>query len=38
MLRWISEIGWGGVGWVDLAQDRNQWRDLMNMVMNLEVP
>jgi hypothetical protein len=32
------EIGWGGMDWIDLAQDRDQWRDLVNMVMNLRVP
>jgi hypothetical protein len=30
------ETGWGGVEWIDLAQD--QWRALTNMVMNLWVP
>jgi hypothetical protein len=29
------EIGWGGMDWIDLAQDRDQWRVLVNMVMNL---
>jgi hypothetical protein len=37
ILKWILEIGWGGVGWVDLAQDRDQWRALVNTVMNLSV-
>jgi hypothetical protein len=32
------EIGWGGMDWIDLAQDRDQWRPLMNTVMNLRVP
>jgi hypothetical protein len=31
----LGEIEWGGMGWTDLAQDRDQWRALMNMVMNL---
>jgi hypothetical protein len=31
------EIGWGGMDWIDLAQDRNQWRVVMNTVMNLRV-
>jgi hypothetical protein len=34
----LGEIGWDGVNWVDLAQDRNQWRALVNTVMNLRVP
>jgi hypothetical protein len=32
------EIGWDGVDWIDLAQDRDQWRALVNTVMNLRVP
>jgi hypothetical protein len=31
----LREIGWGGMDWIDLAQDRDQWRALVNMVMNL---
>jgi hypothetical protein len=34
----IKEIGWYGMEWIDLAQDRDQWRALMNTVMNLRVP
>jgi hypothetical protein len=30
----LSEIGWGGVDWIDLAQDRDQWRTPVNTVMN----
>jgi hypothetical protein len=33
----LREIGWGGMDWIDLAQDRAQWRALVNMVMNLLV-
>jgi hypothetical protein len=31
----LREIGWGDVDWIDMAQDRDQWRALVNMVMNL---
>jgi hypothetical protein len=34
----LKEIGWGGMDWIDLAQDRDQWRALVNMVLNLRVP
>jgi hypothetical protein len=34
----LREIGWDGVDWIDLAQDRDQWRALVNKVMNLRVP
>jgi hypothetical protein len=34
----LREIGWGGMDWIDLAQDRDQWRALVNTVMNLRVP
>jgi hypothetical protein len=34
----LREIRWSGVDWIDLAQDRDQWRSLVNMVMNLRVP
>jgi hypothetical protein len=34
----VLEIGWGSVDWIDLAQDRNKWRALVNAVMNLWVP
>jgi hypothetical protein len=30
----LREIGWGGMDWIDLVQDRNQWRVLVNTVMN----
>jgi hypothetical protein len=33
----LIEIGWDGVDWIDLAQDRDQWRALVNTVMNLRV-
>jgi hypothetical protein len=34
----LREIGWYGMGWIDLAQDRDQWRAHVNTVMNLRVP
>jgi hypothetical protein len=34
----LLEIGWGGVDWIDLAQDRDKWRALVNVVMNLRAP
>jgi hypothetical protein len=34
----LTEIGWGGMHWIDLAQDRDQRRALVNKVMNLWVP
>jgi hypothetical protein len=34
----LRERGWGGMDWIDLAQDRDQWRALVNTVMNLRVP
>jgi hypothetical protein len=34
----LREIGLDGMGWIDLAQDRDQWRALVNMAMNLWVP
>jgi hypothetical protein len=38
MLIIVKEIGWDGMDWMDLAQDTNQWRALVNAVMNLRVP
>jgi hypothetical protein len=34
----LLEIGWSGVDWIDLVQDRHKWRALVNAVMNLRVP
>jgi hypothetical protein len=34
----LREIGWDGVDWIELAQDRDQWRALVNTAMNLRVP
>jgi hypothetical protein len=43
--RWVNnikmdprEIGWGGMGWIDVTEDRDQWRVLVNAVMNHRVP
>jgi hypothetical protein len=43
--RWVDnirmdlvEVGWGDVGWIGLAKDRNRWRALVNWVLNLRVP
>jgi hypothetical protein len=34
----ILEIGWSGVDWIGLAQDRDKWRAHVNAVMKLQVP
>jgi hypothetical protein len=34
----LREIGWDGKYWIELAQDRDQWKALVNTVMNLRVP
>jgi hypothetical protein len=34
----LTEKGWGGMDWIDMAQDRDQWRALVNTAMNLRVP
>jgi hypothetical protein len=39
ILTWIlGEVEWGGMDWIDLTQDRDLWRPLVNMVTNLRVP
>jgi hypothetical protein len=34
----LREIEWDGLDWIDIAQDRDQWRALVNAVLNLRVP
>jgi hypothetical protein len=34
----IREVGWEDMNWIELAQDRDRWRALVNAVMNLQVP
>jgi hypothetical protein len=38
LFRRVLKIGWGGMEWIDLAQDRDQWRALVNTVMSLWAP
>jgi hypothetical protein len=34
----LGEIGWDGMDWIGLAQDRDQWRALVNTVIKIRVP
>jgi hypothetical protein len=38
ILKWILERGLGAIEWIDLAQDWDKWRALVNTVMNFQVP
>jgi hypothetical protein len=33
----FTEIGWGGMDWIDMTQDSNQWRAVVNTILNLRV-
>jgi hypothetical protein len=35
---YLREVEWGGMDWIDLARNRDQWRGLVNTVKNLLVP
>jgi hypothetical protein len=35
---YLRETEWDGIDWIDLAQDGNQWRALLNAIMNLRAP
>jgi hypothetical protein len=37
ILKWVSEKWVGGIDWIDLAEDRDKWRAVVNAVMNLRV-
>jgi len=34
----LQEVGCGVIDWIELAQDRNMWQELVNTVMNFRVP
>jgi hypothetical protein len=34
----LRDIGWDGMDWIELARDRDQWRAVVNTLMNLRVP
>ena len=34
----LQEVGWGGMDWIAVAQNRDNWQALVNAIMNLQVP
>jgi hypothetical protein len=34
----LREVGWDGMDWIDLAEDKDRWRAYVKAVMNLRVP
>jgi hypothetical protein len=34
----LQEVGWVDMDWIDMAQDRDRWRAVVNAVMNLRIP